>query len=243
MIKEFSQSVIENIGSYVYCLIDPVKDEIFYIGKGYGNRVFAHLREAIKSPRESDKLDRIREIRKAGKEPLHFIIRHDLTNVEAEKLEGALIDFARLNEANTFSLSNLVRGLKSNQNGIRKIEDIYHQYGAKEITIEEPALVIVVNRLFWFGIPPEKLYEATRISWRVDRRRVEKVKYVIAAYFGIVREVYEVEEWFEVSDERTQKTRYGFEGKVAPDEIREKYLHQSAAKYKGNGNPIRYVNC
>ena len=243
MIKEFSKSVIENIGSYVYCLIDPIKNEIFYIGKGFGNRVFAHLGEAIKSPKSSDKLDRIREIREKGKEPIHYIIRHNLTDDEAKKLEGALIDFARLNEANNFNLTNLVRGSNSNQNGIRTIKDIYHQYGAREITIEEPALVIVVNKLFWYGIPDKELYEATRKSWRADKRRIKNVKYVIATYFGIVREVYQVEKWFDIFDERTQKTRYGFEGKIAPDEIREKYLHQSAAKYKGNGNPIRYVNC
>lgn len=243
MIKEFSQSVIENIGSYVYCLIDPIENEVFYIGKGKGNRVFAHLGEAIKSPKKSDKLDKIRQIREEGKEPIHFIIRHNLTDDEAKKLEGALIDFSRLNEANNFNLTNLVRGSNSNQNGIRKIEDIYHQYGAQEITIEEPALVIVVNKLFWFGIPAKELYEATRKAWRADKKRIKKVEYVVATYFGIVREVYKVEKWFDIFDERTKKTRYGFEGQIAPDEIREKYLHQSASKYKGNGNPIRYVNC
>lgn len=243
MVKEFSQSVIENIGSYVYCLIDPIKKEIFYIGKGVGNRVFAHLGDAIKYPNSSDKLEQIREIRKNGKEPLHYIIRHNLTDVEAQKLEGALIDFARLNEVNSFNLTNLVRGVKSHENGIKTVEDIYHQYGATEIVIEERALVIVINKLFWFGIPPNDLYEATRKSWVGSKRRLENVQFVIATYFGIVREVYEVEEWFDIFDDRTQKIRYGFEGKVAANEIRNKYLHQSAIRYKGNGNPLKYVNC
>ncbi len=146
MVKEFSQSVAENIGSYVYCLIDPIKNEIFYIGKGKGNRVFNHLNEALKTSKESDKLAQIREIRDKGKEPEHFILRYSLTDEEAERIEAVLIDFARLNGTNNFNLKNLVKGSGSNQYGIRTVDDIYHEYGAKEIEIEEPSLVIVINR-------------------------------------------------------------------------------------------------
>lgn len=243
MIKEFSQSVTENIGSYVYCLIDPTKNEIFYIGKGKGNRVFNHLKLAIETPTKSDKFDRIREIREKGEEPKHFIIRYALTDKEASTIESVLIDFARLNEDNRFSLSNLIKGSGSNEFGIRTIDDIYHKYGAEEITIIEPSLIIVINRHFWYGIPPDKLYEVTRMSWKSNKKRIESVKYVFAVYFGIVREVYEVERWLEVFDEHSKKMRNGFEGKIAPEEIRGKYLNQSANKYKSNGNPIRFVNC
>ena len=110
MINEFSPSVAENIGSYVYCLIDPIKNEIFYIGKGKGNRVFNHLKIALETSVESDKLDRIREIKKQGIEPKHFIIRLHLTEDEAQKVEATLIDFARLCENHNFKLENLIRG-------------------------------------------------------------------------------------------------------------------------------------
>lgn len=243
MIKEFSPSVVENIGSYVYCLIDPIKNEIFYIGKGKGNRVFNHLKVALETSFESDKLDRIREIKNQGKEPDHFIIRLHLTEDEAKKIEATLIDLARLCEIHNFRLENLVRGLGSNKSGLRRTDDVYHEYDAKEITIDEPSLVIVINRHFWYGIPPDELYEVTRKAWNSNKNRIQKVQYVFAVYFGIVREVYEVEKWFEIYDEHSQKMRNGFDGKIAPNEIREKYINQSANKYKGHGNPLKFVNC
>ncbi|CDF99459.1 Putative uncharacterized protein [Avibacterium paragallinarum JF4211] len=38
----FSTGVIEKIGYYIYCLVDPRNQNIFYVGKGKGNRVFQH---------------------------------------------------------------------------------------------------------------------------------------------------------------------------------------------------------
>ena len=38
----FTPFVEEQLGSYVYLLTDPRNGEIFYVGKGLGNRVFAH---------------------------------------------------------------------------------------------------------------------------------------------------------------------------------------------------------
>ncbi|MCR2307669.1 hypothetical protein NSX65_32680, partial [Salmonella enterica] len=41
-ITEFPSGVIEHLGWYVYRLIDPRDGSTFYVGKGKGNRVFAH---------------------------------------------------------------------------------------------------------------------------------------------------------------------------------------------------------
>ena len=42
MISSFSPEVIEQLQYYVYRLIDPRDGQTFYVGKGKGNRVFAH---------------------------------------------------------------------------------------------------------------------------------------------------------------------------------------------------------
>lgn len=49
MINEFSQEVINEIGFYVYRLIDPRNGNTFYVGKGKGNRVFAHMKGYVSS--------------------------------------------------------------------------------------------------------------------------------------------------------------------------------------------------
>jgi hypothetical protein len=65
-INEFSEKALSALnGFYVYALIDPRNDKIFYIGKGTGNRVFSHEAESDKAPKsEKAKLQKIREIEK-----------------------------------------------------------------------------------------------------------------------------------------------------------------------------------
>jgi hypothetical protein len=76
----FPESVIENIGFYVYRLIDPRDGRTFYVGKGNGNRIFQHVAEAVGLPdRSSLKLDRIREIERSGQSVRYIIHRHGLT--------------------------------------------------------------------------------------------------------------------------------------------------------------------
>ena len=68
MLEEFSQKTKEELKYYVYVLIDPRDSKIFYVGKGNENRVFSHINEAIENPRETEKLETIRTIKKEGKE-------------------------------------------------------------------------------------------------------------------------------------------------------------------------------
>ena len=53
---KFSEKSLIALGNfYVYGLIDPRTNQLFYIGKGKDNRVFEHEKESINSI-DSDKL-------------------------------------------------------------------------------------------------------------------------------------------------------------------------------------------
>jgi hypothetical protein len=51
----FPADVVRKLKTYVYRLIDPRNGETFYVGKGQGNRVFAHIR--AEQNLEGDELD------------------------------------------------------------------------------------------------------------------------------------------------------------------------------------------
>ena len=68
--ERFSEKSLWALGdSYVYGLIDPRTNKIFYIGKGSGNRVFNHEKESMNSiDCDKLKLKTISEILNEGKE-------------------------------------------------------------------------------------------------------------------------------------------------------------------------------
>lgn len=237
-INEFPRSVIERLGFYVYLLIDPSTNKVFYVGKGIGNRIFDHINRAIASPLESDRLDKIRSIQTEGLQVKHSIIRHGLTEKEAFEVEASLIDFIDIRE-----LTNIVIGHYSDSRGLMSIADVIAKYLAPEIEIAKPAILITVNRLFRRNMSDDELYEITRGNWVVAERR-NKAKYAFCVYNGTVRQVYEIQRWFPIKarsqDSRTQN-RWRFDGIVAQG--LQHYVGGNVEKYIGAQNPIRYVNC
>lgn len=233
----FDQSVIEKLHYYVYFLQDPRNDEVFYVGKGIGNRVFNHLNCAIDTDDETEKLERIREIVKLGHEVKHFILRHGLTEEMAFEVEASLIDFIGMN-----NLSNLQGGHYSNDYGLKTIEEISAMYNAEELNTVESIILININKLYHRDITDSELYDATRKSWVMGSRRT-KAKYAIATYRGLTREVYKIEEWFPV--EVNGKIRWGFNGTKANNVIRQELRYKSIVSFfkKGAANPIKYLNC
>src|SRR6185312_15420996 len=93
-LSAFPLGVIEKLKTYVYRLIDPRNGETFYVGKGKGNRIFAHIRgeQGIEGDDLDNKMKRIRQIRLAGFEVAHVIHRHGMDDATAFEVEGALMD-------------------------------------------------------------------------------------------------------------------------------------------------------
>lgn len=72
---------------YVYVYIDPRNYEEFYYGKGKGSRKLAHLNDSS----DSEKVSRIKAIKKAGLEPIIRVIARNLSDSEALLIEKTLI--------------------------------------------------------------------------------------------------------------------------------------------------------
>lgn len=248
---EFSPSVTEALEYYVYCLVDPRDKKIFYIGKGQGNRVFAHSNDALNEDIASLKLDTIRSIRQSGFEVSHYIIRHRLSEDEAFMLESTLIDFLTYPQFNMEKvLTNLVSGHHQWDEGIKTVEDIQTLYECQpiEITGNDVILLVSLNRTFNQAKASGEyremsIYDATRKSWAIGKSRPDTIKYVLGIYRGIVRSVIEVKsyKWIDYAEDGTPftKPRCCFEGVLVDDSP---YLNKDVSAYPfGTGAAIRFI--
>lgn len=229
-----SENIKEVLGYYVYQLKDPRTNEVFYIGKGKGERILSHLRSAkIDSAidKDSEKLTIIRRILETGQKPVHEIIRHGLTEEEALLIESVLINYLGLHK-----LSNSVLGHDTEEFGITTLQDIINRYEAPNAFFLHPCILIKINKRYFPNISQDELYSATKESWIMGNKRHE-ARYALPIYKGIVKEMYQINEWYCIGK------RKGFDGEIAQNEIRNLYLNHSVEHLmnKGNQNPIMYT--
>ena len=237
----FPQSVAEKIGFYVYLLQDPFSDEVFYVGKGSGNRAFSHLLEPESDVSETAKRERIRRIRAQGREPTVVIHRHGLSERAALEVEASLIDFIGVE-----NLTNVVQGIDLVEHGQMTPSEILARYGAKPVTISEPAILVRVNRSYRRGMTPCQIYDITRGDWVLGEGKRRNARFAMAVLYGVVREVYTIKTWepVQIDNPRVkQKNRWRFVGSVAQD--LQHYVNGSVAHYLSPGaqNPVRFLNC
>ena len=112
---------------YVYALLNPRNDEIFYIGKGKGKRVTAHVKEAGDIVNNSPKHKQIREIEAAGQQVRQIYLAKDITNEgEAFAIEAMLIYEAKCHNI-VFGLASHLTNLASGHHTER-----YRPWGRSE---------------------------------------------------------------------------------------------------------------
>jgi hypothetical protein len=236
--ESFPPGVATRLKTYVYRLIDPRNGETFYVGKGFGDRVFVHVRAQIEGDELDNKLKRIREIRLAGFEVAHVIHRHGLDDKTAFEVEAALIDAYP-------GLTNAVGGAGSGDYGAMHAREIIGRYSAPPATFLHKALLISVNR----SAAETSLYEATRYAWKLSRTKAIQAEVILATRHGLIVGAFVADKWLEATEDNfpgreAVPGRWGFVGREASDAIKTLYVGKRVPdEYRrpGAANPIKYT--
>lgn len=242
-ISGFSSKVLEHLEYYVYRLEDPETKRTFYVGKGTGNRIFDHARNAL-SASDNDgilglKTEEIKRIIDSGRQVNHIIHRHGMTEDVAYEVEAALIDSFK-------TLTNKVGGHGSNDRGPMTAEQIETQYAAPEAIFRHTAVLININRS---RVAESNIYEAARFAWKISMKRASECELVLAVSDGLIRGVFRPVKWLSATEANfpgyePMPTRKGFIGDEVSQEIRDLYLNKRIPdiyRKRGAANPIKYV--
>ncbi|EGP5243503.1 TPA: hypothetical protein U2L08_000412 [Enterococcus faecium] len=210
---------------YVYCLVDPRNNQTFYIGKGKGNRIFAHRQAALSTLRKSDlleenetsstlKIKTIQEINRMNLQILSYILSYGLTESEAYASENALILAVKVRDA--FNLCK-------DESKEYPIDDSFRD--------------------------DNNLKSRTLGNWVIGRDKIHLIRYVIAVNTGADNAVvaaYKVSSQYSESKKfENGRTRYAFQAlSKREDTLRELNLYKRSLpdiKF-GSGSAIAYIN-
>lgn len=259
---KFSEKSLIALGNfYVYGLIDPRNNQLFYIGKGKDNRVFEHEKESINSI-DSDKLKlkTILEIKNAGLEVKKIIINSNLTEQEAFAAEASLIN--AFNYINGMNLTNIAAGHHSTEAlTVEEFEQLHGAVPLQEKDIKHKILVIKINQLYKRGMNEQSIYEIVRGIWRASIEKAKTVDYVFGVYNSLIIAVYKPTKWFICKNAKDKLPRQdivingktenriffedtNFENRIPLDKNQLFYLNKSITELKINQsaqNPITYL--
>lgn len=248
----FTDHVSKNLASYVYRLIDPRDKQTFYVGKGRGDRVFRHAFEAQLGSEDDDnimspKLDRIRDIHRAGLDVEYVIHRHGMDDKMAYQVEAALIDAFP-------DLHNAVRGHHASIYGIATVEQLLQRYNLPELVLgrEHRILAITINKLQG-GRDEKKIFDLVRYCWPLRQKRAEMVDYVLAVERGVIVGVFKPLHWApaiaadfpDISGIFDEPHRLAFQAERAPQAIWSHYVgeHGKRIDLPPARQACRYINC
>ncbi len=98
-----------------------------------------------------------------------------------------------------------------------------------------------------------QMYDITRGRWRINEARLADIKYVCAAYKGIIKAVYHPLYWHDASQSQNatlgallekDQLRKEFVGELVEGEVAEQYVGKNVEEFlpsKLGRNPVRYL--
>ena len=235
--RSFSSGVGEELGHYVYRLIDPRDGQTFYVGRGQGDRVFAHANADLMfdgDDRPTDKLEVINEIRLAGLEPTHVVHRHGMADKTASEVEAALIDIIP-------GLTNLTTGKGSTRWGPATVGQLEERYAPPVMDPDPHHRLIFIKTKKKTVMAKGSLYEAVRCCWAVNPDRANRTDYVLAIVEGVCVAAFENCVWKQVAD----GGKSGFVGRrVLTGDIVDRYVRKVLPpEYTKEGTQASVMYC
>lgn len=254
--KSFSRKTIQLLKHYVYALVDPENEEIFYVGRGKGTRALDHLKIKANS-KNTKKNQRIKSIRarRKGEEPRVDILRYGLSKDEAQEVEAAIIDTIGIS-----NLTNIVKGYGTDHGRSDSIS-LNTKLGGRPLDIKEfgntGVLLFFCHKSLAGGY---NIYDCTRQFWNVSGTKIKKrddkgnlhYKYAFGMKGNTVLEVFRIIEWFPagttVSTRECNsdgKNEWEFIGSYANPQwskFKNRILHENSEPLKASQIGFRYIN-
>ena len=183
--NEQANDVTELKAHYVYVLIDPRDNDVFYVGMGQGRRGNQHLQDALKEQENdestwSEKIRRILAIKQAGSEPRTVVVARFNTREEAFAVESVFIKWV-------YGLSNLTNKVHGHgHDSIRTKDDFQSNLDldiqrrvrmvviADEYTQENHSRIIA-SKLDVYLAERKDLVEAYHEDWTISNITLESI--------------------------------------------------------------------
>lgn len=120
---------------YVYTLTNPITGNVFYVGKGCGNRAYQHERNVIRNQNKYSKLPKDKEILSiisAGKSVIVSFVKKDMLEEDALLLEAETIKSIGIT-----NLSNVMQSGAISGSRFSEAVNFFKTLGAAYLTLPE----------------------------------------------------------------------------------------------------------
>lgn len=248
--RNFLKLNSSELAYYVYALIDPVNKQVFYVGKGKGERMFAHVLESFTvDTTNSDisvgkKLERIQAIHNSGNKVEMRILHYGLTNEHAFIVESVLIDvFSNFTSIDTNAIGELTNSINGfdHQRGFCDVSELIRRAKVKEKIKLLPGEKLLAIKINGTEQDDSEILEKVRKYWRIDPNHANNATYIAACRHGVVVGLYKYKnesKWIKQKD----GNRYYFEGlSIKEKEILDRFINKSIDFPKRARYPICYV--
>lgn len=124
------------------------------------------------------------------------------------------------------------------ESSIKRNQDVEDKH-LKMAVFNEPVILVNLGPHYQPSMSGPDLYEATKSVLRVSEDYAKKTRLVCASYQNFIKEVYTVTRWLKDGS----WGKYIFEGQVADEELRARYIGRSVAAYwkRGSQDAIKYA--